>query len=234
MAVNLWPFKDNRVREAFRLIVDRPALIEGALAGFGTPANDLWGHGLPFFAHDLPVRTRDVEKAKSLLKAAGQEGLKVTLYTSSIDAGFTEAATLFAQQALAAGVHVNVKLEPPSSYFNTALIYTHLNFAQSLWNGNSLATWYTEALLSSAVWNETHFRYKWYDNMIYAAEGAPTARRATELWHKVQEVQYNQGGYVGWANEHIIDAAQKYVKGIVPSAFYDLGGPNYRDIWLNK
>ena len=48
------PFNDVRVRQAFRLIVDRQALINVALGGFGTPGNDLFGQGLPYFAKSLP------------------------------------------------------------------------------------------------------------------------------------------------------------------------------------
>ena len=74
MAVDEPPFDDPLVRQAFRLIPDRQALINGALAGFGTVGNDLAGAGLPYFA-DLPAREQDLEQAKSLLQQAGQEGL---------------------------------------------------------------------------------------------------------------------------------------------------------------
>ena len=40
------PFNDVNVRQAFRLIVDRQALINVALGGFGTPGNDLFGYGV--------------------------------------------------------------------------------------------------------------------------------------------------------------------------------------------
>ena len=62
------PSTTSGCAQAFRLIVDRQALINGALGGFGTPANDLFGRGLPYFAKSLPVRKQDIEQAKSLLK----------------------------------------------------------------------------------------------------------------------------------------------------------------------
>ena len=83
MAVDIAPFDDERVRQAFRLIPDRQALIDGALFGFGTAGNDLAGKGLPFFAEDLPVREQDLDEARSLLKQAGAENLQVTLHTSA-------------------------------------------------------------------------------------------------------------------------------------------------------
>ena len=55
---------------------------------------------------------------------------------------------------------------------------------------------------------------------------------ALELWHQVQEIQYDEGGYIVWANIEFLDAAANNVKGIVPSAWFNLGGWNYRDVWL--
>ena len=234
MAVDRSPFRDKRVRQAMRLIADRQALIDGALAGFGTPGNDLFGKGLPYFADDLPVRQQDLEQAKSLLKAAGQENLTVTLHTSGATTGFVEAATLFAQQAKGAGVNIKVKEEPANAYFDTSLLYTHLNFAQSYWAAASLAAWYQQALLSDAVWNETHFGSPAYDKMITQAIGAKDEATAKELWHKVQQVQYDEGGYLGWANQNTVDAAANYVKGVIPSAFFNLGGWDYRNWWFEK
>ncbi len=105
MAVDRPPFDDPLVRQAFRLIADRQALVDTALQGYGSLGNDLVGLDLPFFA-DLPVREQDLEQAKSLLAQAGKENLEVTLQTSDIVPGFVEAATLFAEMAKGAGVTV--------------------------------------------------------------------------------------------------------------------------------
>jgi len=232
MAVDIPPFDDVRVRQAFRLIADRQALIDGALFGFGSLGNDLAGKGLPFFAEDLPVREQDLEQAQALLAEAGQENLTVTLHTSDIVPGFVEAATLFAEQAKGAGVTVEVKKEPANAYFDTSLLYTKLDFAQSFWTFSSIPLWYEQALLSDAVWNETHWRDEAFDQMIRDAQGAPDEETATELWHQIQQTQYDEGGYIVWANQNLVDAASHQVQGIVPSSFFNLGGWNYRDVWL--
>ena len=108
MAVDLPPFDDVRVRQAFRLIVDRPQLVNVAQSGFGSIGNDLFGKGQEFYPADLPQREADIEQAKSLLKQAGAENLKVTLYSSTVVAGMLESANAFAQQAKEAGVTINV------------------------------------------------------------------------------------------------------------------------------
>src|SRR5207244_11536309 len=108
MSADLKPFNDVRVRQAFRLMADRPALIEGAQFGYGQNVNDLAGKGLKWYASDLPQRHQDIDKAKFLLKQAGAETVNVTLYSSTAIAGMLESATIFAQQAKKAGVTVNV------------------------------------------------------------------------------------------------------------------------------
>ena len=58
------------------------------------------------------VQTRH-SATKSLLKAAGREGLTITLWSSAAAPGMLNSATVFAQQAKAAGVTVNVNNGDP-------------------------------------------------------------------------------------------------------------------------
>ena len=73
------PFNDPRVTLAIKLIADRKALVESAISGYGTVGNDIFGAGLPFYDKSLPQRVQDIDKAKSLLKAAGKSDLKIQL-----------------------------------------------------------------------------------------------------------------------------------------------------------
>jgi peptide/nickel transport system substrate-binding protein len=68
---------------------------------------------------------------------------------------------------------------------------------------------------------------------VREAQGATDEETARELWHQVQETQYEEGGYIVWANLELLDAVGNHVKGVVPSAWFNLGGWNYRDVWLD-
>ena len=74
MRMDQEPFTDNRVREAMRLLADRPQLVADCFFDYGTIANDLFGKGVPYYDGSLPQRVYDPEKAKSLLKQAGRPG----------------------------------------------------------------------------------------------------------------------------------------------------------------
>ena len=67
MRIDVKPFSDVRVRQAFRLMIDRQQMIEQAYSGLGAVANDMYGRydaGTP----SLPQHTLDIAQAKSLLK----------------------------------------------------------------------------------------------------------------------------------------------------------------------
>ena len=74
MRVDQAPFNDVRVRQAFRLMVNRPQMVAQVLSGQGSVANDLYGRFDPAYDSSLPQRQQDLEQAKSLLKQAGHDG----------------------------------------------------------------------------------------------------------------------------------------------------------------
>ena len=65
------PFSDVRVRQAMRLLVDRPQLIASALDGQGTLASDVFSPYDPDFDRSL-IRRQDIPQARYLLKQAGR------------------------------------------------------------------------------------------------------------------------------------------------------------------
>jgi peptide/nickel transport system substrate-binding protein len=230
MSVDLKPFTDVRVRQAFRLIADRPALIKGAQFGFGQLGNDLSGKGLKWYASDIPQRQQDIDKAKSLLKQAGQENLTVTLYSSTAIAGMLESATIFAQQAKQAGVKVNVNNGPADTYFTSK--YLKWAFGQTNWPAIPIPNWINESLTAKAFYNETHWRRPSFDKLVLKAQGEQNEARAKELWFEVQKILWDQGGYLIWGFTPFLDGVSKKVQGVVPSGFFALGNFDFQHFWL--
>jgi peptide/nickel transport system substrate-binding protein len=226
------PFNDVRVRQAVRLIADRKALVESAINGYGTVGNDIVGKGLPFYDTDLPQREQDIDQAKSLLKAAGQENLKVLLRTSPIFPGFVEAATLLAEQAKAAGVTMQLKQVPPNSYYNPSLLYLKMAFAETQWPIPSLKFFYLQSLSAQAPYNETHWKDKSWNDLLFKAIGQTDQTAAQDAWNQVQEVQYTQGGYLNWTNADWVDGVSTKLKGLAPHPGGVLGNYLFMNAWL--
>jgi peptide/nickel transport system substrate-binding protein len=220
MRVDQGPFADNRVRQAMKLIADRPALVNGALAGYGTVANDLLGVDTQYYASDLTQRKQDIEQAKSLLKQAGKENFSFTLPTCNALPGFNPSATLFAQQAGQAGVKVNVQIVSANTYYTPSGGFLKrpigLDYGAPF---QSLTEVYRTFLTPDAPFNETWWGHQrpggqaaW--NLINEAISAVDPAKAEQLWHEVQVQQYNDGGILGWTNSDDLAAVGKNVRGI--------------------
>lgn len=111
------PFDDVRVRQALRLAVDRPTLAKAATAGFGRAGNDLWGDGLPDFAHSIPQREQDLDEARRLLREAGKPKPSATIYAAEMAPGLVTGTRLLAEQAKAAGFDLQVRELPLDQYY---------------------------------------------------------------------------------------------------------------------
>lgn len=227
MAVDQEPFTDPRVRQAIRLLADRNQLVDVALNGYGTVANDLYGKGLQFYDDSLPQRKRDVAKAKALLADAGfASGLKLELETSSVVPGMSEAATLFQQQAKEGGVDITLVNVDPSAYFDPTQKYLKMPFAQTYWAGSSdFGSFYELAILPDGVGNESHWDDAETTEQILQARQAVSPEEAQKLWAPVQKTQYDEGGYLWWGSPNNVDATSNKVAGIKPSGYYTLGLP---------
>jgi len=65
------PFDDVRVRKAMAYAIDRKALIEGAMSGYGVPIGSHMDPGNPYYVDLTSVCPYNPQKARDLLKEAG-------------------------------------------------------------------------------------------------------------------------------------------------------------------
>jgi len=74
------PFDDIRVRRAMNYAIDKQAIIDGAMFGYGTPIGSHFSPADPGYVDLTGMYPYDPEKAKALLKEAGYgDGLTVSL-----------------------------------------------------------------------------------------------------------------------------------------------------------
>ena len=237
MAIDMEPFTDNRVRQAMRLIVDRQGMIDQVLSGYGFVANDLYAPFDDGYASDLPQREQDIEQAKSLLKQAGKEGLKVDLHTTNGAAGMVSLASVFATQAKEAGVEVTVKNDP--NYYGDA--YLKLAFSVDFWGTRGYLNQVQQGSLPSSPYNETHWPPKSgegsnFEDLYHQALAATDDAKRVEIEHEMQKLEYDFGGYIIPFFGSLVDGYAANVAGLSPSkgtlnlASY---GHGYRTIWFS-
>jgi peptide/nickel transport system substrate-binding protein len=108
--------RDPRVREAFELALDRDGIVQVAMDGEADVGNQWVAPTNAFYAKNVPIPKRGVERAKALLKEAGVVNPSFTLMTPT-----TADAQRVAQvvQAMAREAGFDVKIE--STEFATSL-----------------------------------------------------------------------------------------------------------------
>lgn len=230
MRVDVAPFNDVRVRQAIRLVMNRKQAIATALYGQGLPAGDTYGRFDPSYKNF--VRDQDIEKAKSLLKAAGQSNLKVELVTSPIAAGIVEACQVLAQNAKAAGITINVRKVDPGTYFSR---YGKWPFAIDFWVGLPylLVASIADGPGAVAV-NTTHFNDPAFNKLYALASKTLDMNKRTAIIHQMQKIQYDRGGYLIWSFQNNVDAYSKKVGGVQPidKTAFGLNRAQLHKLWL--
>ena len=73
--------RDPRVREAFELALDRDGIVQVVMDGEADPGNQWVAATNTFYAKNVPMPARNVERAKALLKEAGVPNPSFTLMT---------------------------------------------------------------------------------------------------------------------------------------------------------
>jgi peptide/nickel transport system substrate-binding protein len=232
MAVDLEPFRDNKVREAFRLMIDREQMVRNALGGRGRVGNDLPTPFDPDYASSLPQRPHDPEKARALLKAAGQENLTVSLYTADAGPAMLESATLFAEQAKAVGVTVQLDKVPEDQYYSSGGKFLKAAFAQDTWSYRTLANAMADAYVSKSPFNETHWYRTDFDNLVRQAARTLDPQKRRALWLDVQKMLWEEGGFIIWGFINNLDAISARVVGLKSSVARPLGRYDFTDVFL--
>lgn len=187
------PFDDVRVRRALKLVANREQYVKAVTGSFGAVAYDTpvppWqDYGLP----EQPV-AQDIETARKLLAEAGHpDGLDLELHTSSTDSELVTIATLFKAHAAEAGIRVNIVQAPGSDYWSN--IWLKKPFVATSWNARSADEALSLEFLSTAEWNETHWRNPDFDELVAQARKTIDKAERTALYHRAQKLIQEDGG----------------------------------------
>lgn len=225
------PFDDPRVRQAFFLIADRQELVDGALSGAGEIGNDLFGKGARYYPAALPQRTQDLARARALLREAGAEGLKVTLDTSPVAAGFVEAAGIFKEQAARAGVTVEVKVGSKDTYWKDILDGGVLASYRS--GALPIESHISQRLLSDSTTNAGHWRHRDFDDLYAQAQSTADQAARAALYERMQRRLYDEGCFLIWGFADWIVGTAPRLRGVDAEAPANtLDWARFDQVWL--
>jgi peptide/nickel transport system substrate-binding protein len=191
------PFKDIRVRQAFKKVIDRKKIVDTIWLGYGVIGDDNPIQPISPYAWRKQVPPRDVEGAKKLLAEAGygpSKPLKVDLYTTDNLPGQQQLAQLFKAMAADAGVQVNVIMSPASEYWDN--VWLKQPFVVSAHVARPPAEAIGLSFRSNSKYPETHWFHKDFDALLAKAVTTVDDAKRLALYRQLEQTISQQGGDV--------------------------------------
>ena len=216
MQMDVQPFNDVRVRQALKLAMDRKKMLQLVAQGNGILVNDIPIASILEYSLPGTPRGRDVNRAKTLLRQAGYEdGLKVKLSVSDVQARFIEIATVYKSMAAEADIDVELEIGPGDTYWDNVWLKTPMFV--SAWIARPTDAMLALLLLSKADWNETHWRRAKWDARFATARRTLDYKKRQAIYRSLQKEVIEQGGYLVPYMVNTIDATRANVRGWKPS-----------------
>jgi peptide/nickel transport system substrate-binding protein len=211
------PFDDPRVRQAVALSLNRTGIISALFQGYAVAGND--SPFAPVFPSTvkLPQRNIDVDKAKSLLAAAGYpKGFSTTLYTENF-LEIPELADYIQQGAAAIGVNITTQVLNQSEYYSKYWLTGTMSLVDYGSRGIP-NVFLTAPLTSTGPWNAAHFKNAGYDSLVkqYVAAVDLSSQRAVA--RKIETLLLAETPIVYPYFYNYLSATGKNVTGAYPTA----------------
>jgi peptide/nickel transport system substrate-binding protein len=210
------PFNDRRVRLAMKYALDRRRMLQLVAQGNGILVNDIPIASILEYSVPGRPRRRDVDRAKALLKQAGHDdGLKVKLSVSDVQARFVEVATVYKQMAEDADIDIELDLKPADTYWDNVWLKTPMFV--SAWIARPTDAMLALLLHSKAEWNETHWRRAKWDAQLAKARRTLDYKKRQAIYRSLQRSVIEEGGYLVPYMVNTIDATRANITGWKPS-----------------
>jgi peptide/nickel transport system substrate-binding protein len=105
------PFNNKKVRQAMAYAIDRQAVIDLVMFGYGTPIGSHWSPSTPYYMDLTKKFAYNPEKAKALLKEAGYpDGFKATIKLPAIYSYSRRAGEVIADMLSKVGVDLKIEI----------------------------------------------------------------------------------------------------------------------------
>jgi len=190
--------KDIRVRQAIRLAVDVPAMIDAAFEGRYMRANAIIPEnmGLGYWA-DAPQYDRDVAAAKALLQEAGVSGLELS-FTYTEETGSKVLAQIVQENLAEVGITVTLNIVDSAAFYELGkklrereLFYVgFVTQPDPSWS----FVWFTCSQID--IWNWQYWCGTEFDRLHFAALKEPDQAKRGEMYIEMQRLWDAQANVV--------------------------------------
>lgn len=216
------PFDNNDLRLALKYAVDRQAILDRVLGGFGTLGNDYPVNGNYALAPEgIEQRAYDPDKAAFHFKKSGHDRPILLRTSDAAFPGAADAAVLFQESARKAGIELEVRREPEDGYWTN--VWNVQPFCASYWGGRPTQdSRYSTSYLSTAEWNDTRFKREDFDKLLLQARSELDDAKRKEKYHSMAMTVRDEGGLILPVFNDYVNAASASLKGFVDDIGNDL------------
>jgi peptide/nickel transport system substrate-binding protein len=203
MRVDQDPWKDNKVRQAFKLTQDRAAILETAYFGQGELGGDF--HVSPVHPEYAPIDLPkyDPEGAKKLLAEAGiTELLKMQI---SVGTGWTDVvayAEALKESAKAGGFEIELNTMPNSAYWD---LWTETPVGITPWTHRPLGVmvlplaYIADSTGAPVPWNESRWVDEEFSTLLKTAQGTLDIEARRAIMKDIETIQRDRGSVaIAW------------------------------------
>lgn len=214
------PYDNVDVRLALKYGLDREALVNTILRGYGSVAND---HPIStayaYHNDQLAQRAYDPDKAKFHLKKAGIDKLEVTL--SAAEAAFpgaVDSAVLYQEHAKKAGIALQVERVANDGYWSN--VWMKKPWCASYWGGRATEDeMFTVGYSKGASWNDSFWDNERFNQLLGMARSELDEAKRKEMYFEMQQLLSDEGGVV-------IPMFANYVGAVSKKVTYDTLSPD--------
>lgn len=222
------PYDDQKVRQAVQYAVDNNVCLQLGINNAGSKADNY--HVAPIQPDwaEIPAFNRDVEKAKALIKEAGQEDFEHEII--SVDESWHKnTCDAVAAQLREAGFKVKRTVLPGSTFWND---WTKYPFSATNWNMRPLGIQViTLAYKSGGSWNETAYSNPELDKLIDQALTIGDNDKRKEVMKDIETIIQDSGIIIQpyWRNLYC-----HYVPAVKGRKMHPMFEIDLHKVWLDE
>lgn len=189
------PFDNQDLVLALKYCVDRQAMLDVILQGYGQIGSDVavapWiKYGLPD-----PPRERNIDKAKEhLVKAGYPDGIDLEFTFCELEAQWPAMAAMFKENCADVGINLELSRVAADTFWSES--WMQEPFCMTTWSMRtcdaSLAVMYT----SEAEWNESDWKSPAFDELLFKARQTLDLEERTKLYQDAQRLAQDEAGTI--------------------------------------
>ena len=233
MHVDKAPFDNVHVRQAIKYGIDRQAVLDTILLGYGSLGNDHpIAPSMRFYNDNLPQTAYDPDKARFHLKQAGMSSLDVDFAVADAAfAGAVDTAVLFQEHAAKAGININVDRVSEDGYWND--IWLVRPWCMCFWAGRPTEDlMFSSAYEAGADWNDTRWANPRFNQLLVAARKELDEDKRRDMYHEMQMLCRDDGGAIVFSFAADVQAANaKLHKPEQVAANWEFDGHKVAERW---